>query len=125
MNEREFANKIKQDLNYGTGRLQSQVADRLRQSRERALNAFAAKAVNEHAFSFAGHPGHAHLHFPASRKWLPFALVPLLLIGALYWQQQENGHEDSVDAALLASDIPLNAFVDKNFQSWLDQSAQR
>ncbi len=125
MNEREFASKIKQDLSYGSARLQSQVVDRLRQSRERALHAFAAKAVREDAYAFAGHSSHTHEHFTANRKWLSFAIIPVLLIGALYWQQLENSREDSVDAALLASDIPLNAFVDKNFQSWLDQSSQR
>jgi len=125
MNEREFANKIKQDLNYGTGHLQSQVTDRLRQSRERAMEVFAAKAVSENAYAFAGHHGHSHPHFSASRKWLSFAIIPLLLIGVMYWQQLENNREENIDAALLASDIPLNAFVDKNFQSWLDQSSQR
>jgi hypothetical protein len=124
MNEREFANKIKQDLNYGTGRLKSQVTDRLKQSRERAMETFATHAASESAYAFAGHPGHAHLPFTGSRKWLPLALIPLLLIGVIYWQHESN-HEENIDAALLASDIPLNALVDKNFQAWLDQSSQR
>lgn len=124
MNEREFANKIKQDLNYGTGHLKSQVTDRLRQSRERALEVFATQTVHANAYAFAGHHGHSPLHFTNSRKWLPFALIPLLLIGVIYWQQGSN-HDENIDVALLASDIPLNVLVDKNFQAWLDQSSQR
>jgi len=124
MNEREFASKIKQDLNYGTGHLKSQVTDRLRQSRERALEAFATQTIRENAYAFAGNLGHAPLHFTHSRKWLPLALIPLLLIGVIYWQHETN-HEENIDVALLTSDIPLNVLVDKNFQAWLDQSSQQ
>ena len=121
MNEREFTSKIKQDLNYGTGRLRTDLAERLKQSRERALDIFAAQAVSGNAFAFAGPPGQSHAHFSASRKWLPLALIPLLLIAVLYWQQAVN-HEEYIDAALLASDIPLNVLVDQNFQAWLDSA---
>ena len=124
MNEREFASKIKQDLNYGTGHLQTQITARLRDARERALDVFAAQTVNASAYAFAGNAAHGH-HHTASRKLLMFALIPLLLIGVMYWQQLEINHEDNIDAALLSSEIPLNAFVDKNFQPWLDLPSQR
>lgn len=124
MNEREFANKIKQDLNYGTGRLSAQVSTRLKQAREQAMAAFSAQSVAAPGYAYAGHSGHSHMHPIASRKWLPFALITLALLGALYWQQ-EMAHEENVDVALLSSDLPLNAFVDQNFQAWLDRSSQR
>ncbi len=122
MNEREFANKIKQDLNYGTGRLSAHVSTRLKQAREQALAAFAAQNVAAPGYAYAGHSGHSHLHPIASRTWLPFALITLALVGALYWQQ-EMSHEENIDVALLSSDLPLNAFVDQNFQAWLDRSS--
>jgi len=122
MNERELISKIKQDLNYGTGRLNSQVVARLKQSRTRAMDAFALQAQPENAYAFSGHHGHSHPMF--SRKWLPLAFMSLLLIGVFFWQQQENNREDNIDLALLTSDIPLNVFVDQNFHKWLDQSSQ-
>jgi len=122
MNEREFTSKIKQDLNYGTGRLSAKVTAHLKQAREQAMEAFAAQTVNAHAYAYAGHPGQTHPI--ASRTWLPFALITLALLGALYWQQEVT-REDNVDVALLTSDLPLNAFVDQNFQTWLDHSSQR
>lgn len=122
MNERELISKIKQDLNYGTGRLKSQVTDGLRQSRERALEAFAAQAQSESAYAIAGQHGHGH--HSAGRKWLPLAFVSLLLIGVFYWQQQERNTEENIDLALLTSEIPLNALVDPNFHQWLNQSSQ-
>lgn len=124
MNDREFGNKIKQDLNYGLGRLDARVTERLKKARERALDAFAAQEVPSGSFAFAGHHGHAHHHSHAPRKWLPFAMVVLALVGVMYWQQEMNRDED-VDAALLSSDIPLNVFTDHDFHSWLDSSTQR
>ena len=124
MNERELANKIKQDLNYGAGRLKDQVTEQLKRSRERALDVFAAQTVPEHRYAFAGVHGSRHAHPGSGRKWLPFALVSLALIGVIFWQQEVN-HEDNIDAALLASEMPLNVFVDQNFHTWLDYSSQR
>ncbi|MEK6664138.1 MAG: DUF3619 family protein [Pseudomonadota bacterium] len=124
MNDREFGNKIKQDLNYGLGRLDARVTERLKQARERALDAFAAQEVTSSSFALAGHHGHAHHHVIAPRKWLPLAMVVLALLGVMYWQQEMN-HDEDVDAALLASDIPLNVYTDHDFHSWLDSSTQR
>ena len=37
MNDREFGNKIKQDLNYGLGQLEARVSDRLKLAREQCV----------------------------------------------------------------------------------------
>ena len=124
MNDRELGNKIKQDLNYGLGQLDARVTERLKQARERALDAFDAQTVSSRPYAFAGHHGHAHHHSQASRKWLPLALLVLALVGVIYWQQEMN-HDEDIDAALLSSDIPLNVFTDHDFHSWLDSSTQR
>ena len=126
MNDREFGNKIKQDLNYGTGRVEARVMERLKLARERALDAFAARAVTEDAYAFAGMHGQAPHHSISTRKWLSLAMLLLALVVAFYWQQQMSPQqEDDVDAALLASDLPFNAFIDQNFHSWLDHSSQQ
>lgn len=124
MNERELANQIKQDLNDGAGRLKDQITEQLKRSREHALDVFAAQATPEHHYAFAGVQGARQSHPGSGRKWLPFALVSLALIGIIFWQQEVN-HEDNIDAALLASEMPLNVFVDQNFHTWLDYSSQR
>ena len=122
MNDREFGNKIKQELNYSLGQLDARVAERLKQARERALDAFAVQDVKVSPYAFAGHQGQAN-HSQAPRRWLPFAMVVIAFVGAMYWQQQMS-HDEDVDAALLASDIPLNVFTDHDFHSWLDNSTQ-
>ena len=122
MNDREFGNKIKQDLNYSLGQLDARVTERLKQARERALDAFPAQEVTSNSFVFAGHQGHGH-HMQVPRRWLPFAMLVIALVGIMYWQQEMNHHED-VDTALLAGDIPLSIFIDHDFHSWLDNSSQ-
>lgn len=122
MNDREFGNKIKQELNYGLGRLDARVTDRLKQARERALDVFATQEVATHAYAHDGQQGQAHRSM-TPRKWLPLAMLVLALVGAMYWQQTML-HDEDVDAALLASDMPFNLFTDHGFHSWLDSATQ-
>ena len=125
MNDREFANKIKQDLNYGMGRLETRVTDRLKLARERALEAL-PHMVTSSAYTFAGHSGQIqHAHHFSTRKWLSLTVLVLALIGAIYWQQPGSNRDDDIDAALLSSDLPLNAYIDHDFHSWLDHSSPR
>lgn len=123
MNERELANKIKQELNYATGQLDSRVLDGLKAARERAVDICARQMVHQPSLAYAGnHGSHSGLF---ARKWLSAATLLLVLIAGAVWQQQYMAQQDDdVDAALLASDLPLNAFVDQNFHLWLDQSPQ-
>ena len=126
MNDREFANKIKQDLNYGMGRLETRVTERLKLARERALEVLPSQAVPTSAYAFADHLGQTqHTHHFSTRKWLPLTMLVLALIGAVYWQQQVSNRDDDIDAALLSSDLPLNAYIDHDFHSWLNHSSQR
>ena len=127
MNEREFHQRIKQDLNYETGQLPNRIHVRLKQSRERALEAFSAQLSLKPEHVFAGYSAGNQKRSLSHGKWLPFILVPMLLIGVMLWQQQTEpaNHEDNIDAALLASDIPLSAIVDQNFHSWLKHSSQQ
>ena len=126
MNDREFGNKIKQDLNFGMGRLEARVTERLKLARERALEVLPSQAVPTSAYAFADHLGQTqHTHHFSTRKWLPLTMLVLALIGAVYWQQQVSNRDDDIDAALLSSDLPLNAYIDHDFHSWLDHSSQR
>jgi hypothetical protein len=52
-------------------------------------------------------------------------MLLLALAGVWYWQTATQQQDEDVDAALLAGDLPVNAYVDHDFHSWLDQSAQR
>ena len=47
----------------------------------------------------------------------------LALVGIHYWQQTPTAEElEEIDTALLTSDLPINAYLDKSFDTWLKRS---
>jgi hypothetical protein len=53
----------------------------------------------------------------------PLALLFLAVAGAGYWQATTNDLAD-IDAALLSSDLPIDAYLDQGFDQWLKRPAQ-
>jgi hypothetical protein len=51
------------------------------------------------------------------------AALILALVGIQYWQQQPSVEEiEEIDAAILTGDLPINAYLDKSFDTWLKRS---
>jgi len=56
-------------------------------------------------------------------------LVPLVLLiasgSAIYqWQQNQRAAEvEEIDSLLLTDDLPIDAYLDRNFQNWLKRRA--
>lgn len=119
MNEERFAEKIRQHLNLGLTRLDQPVLTRLHKARGEALSRY---KVHQTAFGLASagnatvRLGHS-VHF--NTRWLALAAMILVLGGIIYWQNLEQNGEGDIDAALLADDLPVNAYLDKRFDAWL------
>jgi len=125
MNEHDLAKKIVRHLDYGAANLDSRLQYRLQTARQHALEAYAEP---RHSFGLAwtghGHGGH-HGHSPF-RAWAPLALLVLGLMFATYWQNtQEMNDVSEIDAHLLAQDLPVHAFIDNGFDTWLEGSSQQ
>ena len=123
MNEREFGYQIKQQLDRSLD-LDAATLERLRFARGQAL---ARQRVTEPAFALAW------VDAVAGRLWgspaaagiaAAGAALILLLVGVqYYWQQSPTVEEIAdIDAALLSSDLPINAYLDKSFDTWLKRS---
>lgn len=128
MNERDIAKKITQHLNYGANQLDRSVLEGLHAARKKALTAHAASA-QVLGVAMAGHGGihsehHGHGHF-SMRFWIPLAVLLLGLLIVFNWQEINGEEPDDVDATLLAGDLPVHAYLDSDFNSWLDQSSRR
>lgn len=123
MNEYGLAKKIIQHLDYGTANLDDHLQHRLQTARQRVLEAYA----EPHSFSLAwAKHGHSnrHSHSPF-RAWVPLALLVLGLMFVTYWQNtQEMNDVSEIDAHLLAQDLPIHAFIDNGFDTWLEGSSQ-
>jgi hypothetical protein len=121
MNEQELGKKIASQLDHSLSLLGPSTLNQLKTARMEALNHYHARQP-VFGLSWAGHSSAGHgMH--GSRFWLPTIALILALAGTAYWQStQQNGDADDVDAALLAGDLPLHAYFDKDFNAWLESS---
>jgi len=58
----------------------------------------------------------------AVRLVLPLAIVIASLTGLIYWQTSSH-YEDELDAGLLAGELPLHAYIDPGFDTWLTHTS--
>lgn len=133
-NEREFIYKIKGYLDSGAAQLKPGTLYRLQQARTRALSGLApaeSVAQERHQQALAGSPGSGAsssgnfflLRNP--RLWLGIALIAAAGIGYQHWQAlQQTSEIAELDAQLLSSDLPIDAYLDKGFQAWLTRHEQ-
>lgn len=127
MNEIKFTHKIRQALNEGArldGASGARIAARLRAAREQALTrrklerapslAWARNTAGGVIGGFGGFGGFS------VRLLLPTALLVAGLI-AIYSAQQAQRAADieELDAQLLTDDLPIGAYLDRGFETWL------
>jgi len=49
----------------------------------------------------------------------------LSLLGVTYWQLVIQANDIAeIDVSLLTDDLPINAYLDNNFEAWLKRSSQ-
>jgi len=122
MNEREFAYKIKQQLDQQLD-FDAATLNRLKTARERALD---RQRMAEPVFALAwADAALARLSgSPASTSIaLAGAALILALFGVQYWQRTPTVEEiEEIDAAILTGELPINAYLDKSFDAWLKRS---
>jgi hypothetical protein len=119
MNEQQFGNRIRHLLNQGL-ELDPAKRERLRAARERALERQRAEPVlllrwADNVFgTLDGWRG------VSTRVLLPVALLVLAVSGIYSWQDKRRVAElVDIDSQLLTDDLPVDAYVDRNFQAWL------
>lgn len=120
MNELQFGIKVRQVLNHGT-ELGEKPLSRLRAARELALArqrlprpAQGLVWVHTLIGSFGGFTGFS------LRLVLPMAVLVGGLLAIDGWQLNQRVREvEEIDALLLTDELPLDAFLDKGFETWL------
>jgi hypothetical protein len=122
--EQQFGAKIRHKLNLANTELDANVADRLFNARQHALSRHTAM-VGE--LSIVG-LGRRFFNL-GEDYWRPIAAAAALiafLVGGDYITSIQRAAElEEVDSALLADDLPINAYLDRGFDTWLNSSAQR
>ena len=123
MNENEFGKQIKRQLDRGLD-LDPATLARLKGAREQALTRqrLAQPAI-----------GAVWMDAMLARLWgnpatmagvaVAGAALVLALIGLQHWPRTPTAEEIAeIDAALLTSELPINAYLDKSFDKWLKRS---
>ena len=125
--EHELAKKITQHLDYGVDRLESGVRERLFAARQAALSQHRERPVTVAGLAWAGQAA-ARLtehRYANTRHWVAIALLVAALAGITYWQSNGVTNElADIDSGLLTDELPINAYLDKGFDSWLKRSSR-
>ena len=130
-NDKEIAGRIKTYLDAGTKELKSGTVYRLQQARAAALARLQEPMRSpEAALAGAGGTlGGARPFYAQVRFWIGVALIAAAGFGWQQWQVyqaiNEAIHEaEEIDAMLLSSELPIDAYLDRGFQAWLKTAGQ-
>lgn len=121
-NDKEIAGKITAYLDAGTKELKSGTAYRLQQARAAALARLQDPMRSpEAALAGAGGTlGGSRPFYAQVRFWIGVALIAAAGFGWQQWQAYQAINEaEEIDAQLLSSDLPIDAYLDRGFQTWL------
>ena len=135
-NDQELAKKITALLDRSNSELKQGTAYRLQLARQAALERMARrndKPIEATSRVLAGAGGTGTLGRVAPKRRLltdlRVWLAVLVLAGGAYyydyWKVLQQASEIAeIDAQLLGSDLPFDAFLDKGFENWLKRSGQ-
>jgi len=119
----ELARHIVRHLDAGVDQLDAETRERLRGARDRALGRYRApRPVPVFGLAWAGQAMarlSAH-RFYSVRNLLVVTLVVLALAGVAVWSAFAPSNElADIDASLLTDELPISAYLDKGFDTWL------
>ena len=127
----DFAKKITTYLDRGAADLKAGTAYRLQLARAEALARLAdpqrateLRVSGANAGGGSGTAGGDRSFWASGRLWIGIVLIAAAGFGYQQWQayQQLNDIEET-DAAILSSDLPIDAYLDRGFQNWLKHAS--
>ncbi len=126
--EHELARKIIEHLDHGTERLEPGTRERLAAARKVALSHYreGSEAVLGLAWAGQALAQFAERRLHHTRLLAAAVAIAVLLAGFAYWQVTGPAGNDlaEIDMGLLSDELPLNAYFDKGFDSWLKRSSR-
>ena len=123
----DFAKKITGYLDRGAAELKAGTAYQLQLAREGALAKLADPArvpalglARSYALAGTGTAGGGGTFWQSGKLWLGIVFIVVAILGWQQWQAwQQQLDIVETDAAILTSDLPIDAYLDHGFQAWL------
>ena len=124
MTEGEIARKLTAYLDHGAARLKAGTLYRLQLARQAALARLEdPRRASELGLAGAGGTLGPRRTLADLRIWLGILLIVGGIVSYQYWQTVQQAHDvEETDAAILSSDLPIEAYLDRGFQAWLKHS---
>ncbi|MDQ3185771.1 MAG: DUF3619 family protein [Pseudomonadota bacterium] len=122
MNEPETGRKIARLLDRGLDDIKQSTLNRLQSARRASLENYrtgeAIITVGRGASARGGQDWHL-----TTAKLLSLITLLSALVSVVYWQALHQSDEnEEIDIMLLVDDLPINAYLDNEFDAWLDPS---
>ena len=124
--EKEFATNIARTLDWGMSQIEADKLSRLHTARQNALVAYREPVTILGMVTVSGHTLNMSNWIRKPLFWLPVLAIAIAVAGYTFSGTDdiydETGGE--LDAQLLTGELPINAFLDKDFGSWVQESSQ-
>lgn len=125
--DQELAARIVRRLNEGTESLDPGTHERLLDARKAALTRYREEPAPAWSVTWAGNvlSRFTERHVFGVRYLIPVLILVLGLASILYWQASPVSNDIAeIDVELLTDDLPINAYLDRGFDSWLKRSSR-
>ena len=124
--EKDFAQKVARTLNLGLSRIDDDKLARIRAGRQRALAAYREPVTILGLVTVSGRTLDVSNWIRKPLFWLPILAV-VAAVSAYTLTGNDDIYDETggeLDAQLLTGELPINAFLDKDFGSWVQESSQ-
>ena len=123
MNENDLARRIVAHLDRSLAELPTSTVQKLEAARMAALGRYRPDNSSRSRSWLDGLLGIPGLRKGlAMRLVLPVAIVIASVTGLVFWQTTSR-YEEELDAGLLAGELPLHAYIDPGFDTWLTHTS--
>lgn len=126
MNEAEFGYKLAGHLSVSSRDVDAKVTEHLRRARVGALAVQRQHSLWPLVSTGRGVALRLHFGLGSALRSLAMAMVVLAVFGVgQHWSEASriSAHED-IDAALLIDDLPIDAYLDRDFKAWVLRELQ-
>lgn len=123
--EHELARKIVQHLDDGLDQLEPGTHARLAAARKSALSRYRERPQFAPGLAWAGQAlaWFGEYRFTDARFLITLAALVATVAGVAYWQSAGPANDVAeIEIRLLTDELPINAYLDKGFDSWLKRS---
>lgn len=124
MNENDFSQKITRTLNWGLSHIEDDKLTKLRAGRQKAMEAYREPVTVFGLATISGPNLNVSNWFRKPLVWLPVLAIAVAVISYSWNATTDDGDDIAeLDAKLLTGELPIDAFLDKDFASWVKESS--